>query len=237
MREWSARTMIIASDLEGTLTTGETWRGVGRFVSQRGRKQLYRRYLATHLPTALLAKAGLVNRSRERYRWVIDMAQLLKGYSAAELAELGEWVVAHEMWPQRRQAVIDELLAHARNGAQIALVSGTYQPILDALARRMMEYAPNTPAIVAIASPLEMKDGLATGNLAGPLNVEQAKVDRTRAWLRQIDAEAAGLDAMYGDTLGDLQMMELCRAPVCVHPSAPLRRIALARGWRVLETP
>ncbi len=228
--------MIIASDLEGTLTTGETWRGVGKFVSHNGRKWAYRRYLATHLPTAVLAKAGLVNRARERSRWVIDMAQLLKGYSAAQLAEMGEWVAQHEMWPQRRQAVIDELLAHARNGAQIALVSGTYQPILDAFARRMMEDAPNTPAIVAIASPLAMKDGRATGKLDGPLNVEQAKVDRLQAWLQRAAGGATTIDMMYGDTLGDLQMMELCRAPVCVHPNAALRRIALARGWRILET-
>jgi len=228
--------MIIASDLEGTLTTGETWRGVGRFVSLKGRAWAYRRYLATHLPTAVLAKAGLINRARERYRWVIDMARLLKGYSAAQLADMGEWVAQHEMWPQRRQAVIDELLTHARNGAQIALVSGTYQPILDAFARRLTAQAPDAPAIVAIASPLQLREGLATGNLDGSLNVEQTKVDRVQAWLRQTRADDAVVDMMYGDTLGDLQMMELCRAPVCVHPNAPLRRIALARGWRILET-
>lgn len=230
-----ANLMIIASDLEGTLTTGETWRGVGKYVSQHGRRWAYRRYLATHLPTAVLAKAGLINRSRERYRWVIDMAHLLKGYSAAQLAEMGEWVVANEMWPQRRQAVIDELLAHARNGAQIALVSGTYQPILDAFARRMMAELQDGPAIVPIASPLAMQDDRATGELDGPLNVEQAKVARVQAWLRRAGLEAAGIDMMYGDTPGDLQMMELCRAPVCVHPSPPLRQIALARGWRILE--
>ncbi len=232
--------MIIASDLEGTLTTGETWRGVGKYVSQHGRKWIYRRYLATHLPTAVLAKAGLVNRTRERYRWVIDMAQLLQGYSATQLAEMGEWVAQHEMWPQRRQAVIGELLAHARNGAQIVLVSGTYQPILDAFARRMVAELGNNAAIVApivaIASPLAMKDGLATGTLDGPLNVEQAKVARVQAWLQRAAAGTAAIDMMYGDTLGDLQMMELCRAPVCVHPNAALRRIALARGWRILET-
>ena len=227
--------MIIASDLEGTLTTGETWRGVGRFVSQNGRKWAYRRYLTTHLPTAILAKAGLVNRAGERYRWVIDMVELVKGYSAAQLAEMGAWVAQHEMWPKRRQAVIDEVLTRARDGAQIVLLSGTYQPILDAFAQCLMREAPGILPIVAIASPLEMKDGLATGKLDGPLNVEQAKADRAQTWLRGAHADAAGIDMMYGDTLGDLQMMEMCRAPVCVHPNAALRQIALARGWRILE--
>ncbi|MGQ9905006.1 MAG: HAD family hydrolase [Anaerolineae bacterium] len=227
--------MIIASDLEGTLTTGETWRGVGKFVSQNGRKWAYRRYLATHLPTAVLAKAGLINRTRERYRWVIDMAELVKGYSTEQLTEMGTWVAQYEMWPKRRQAVIDEVLTHARNGAQIVLLSGTYQPILDAFAQCLMREAPGILPIVAIASPLEVKDGLATGKLDGPLNVEQAKADRAQAWLRGAHADTAGIDMMYGDTLGDLQMMELSRTPVCVYPSAALRRIALARGWRILE--
>jgi phosphoserine phosphatase len=140
---------------------------------------------------------------------------------------MAEWVVEQEMWPLRRQAVIDELAALRRDGARLVLVSGTFQPILDAFARRL--------DAAAVATPLEVRDGLATGRLAGPLNVEQAKVDRVRAWLKVNGADGAGIDRMYGDTLGDLHMLEMCRAPVCVCPNPALRRIAQQRDWRVFD--
>jgi phosphoserine phosphatase len=219
--------MIIASDLEGTLTTGETWRGVGRYVSHNGRKWAYWRYLAAHVPRVPLVKLGLIDRQRERYRWVEDMPATLKGCTLAQLGRMAEWVVEREMWPLRRQAVIDELAALRRDGARLVLVSGTFQPILDAFARRL--------DAAAVATPLEVRDGLATGRLAGPLNVEQAKVDRVRAWLKVNGADGAGIERMYGDTLGDLHMLEMCRAPVCVCPNPALRQIALQRGWRVFD--
>lgn len=221
--------MIIASDLEGTLTTGETWRGVGRYASSHGRAWAYRRFLATHLPRVPLVKLGLLNRSRERYRWVEDMPATLKDYTPGQLTEMGEWVVDKEMWPQRRRAVIDELLGLLRGGDfRLVLVSGTFQPILDAFARRL------GPGVSAIASPLETREGRATGRLGGPLNVEQAKVDRVLAWLAGSGAAEAAIDRMYGDTLGDLPMLEMCRQPVCVCPNPALRRIAEERGWRIM---
>ena len=230
--------MIIASDLEGTLTTGETWRGVGNYVSLHGRAWAYRRYLAAHLPTAVLARAGLINRTRERYRWVIDMAPLLKDRSESELADMGAWVVEHEMWPKRRQNVIAELRDHAAHGGRIVLVSGTYQPIIDAFARRLASEMSDTSEVSdiwGIASPLQLANGRATGLLDGPLNVEQTKVHRVQAWLKESGAGNEAIDMMYGDTLGDLQMMELCRTPVCVCPNPALRRIAQTRGWRILD--
>ena len=220
--------MIIASDLEGTLTTGETWRGVGHYAAQHGRAGAYRRYLANHLPRVPLAKLGLLDRQRERYRWVEDLPALLKGYTAYQLDGMAEWVIEREMWPKRRAAVIAELMQHQQNGATIVLVSGTFQPILEAFAQRMKA--------AAIATPLELKDGVSTGRLGGPLNVEQAKVDRIETWLAASGAAGATIDMMYGDTLGDLRMLEMCRTPVCVWPNPALREIAHHRGWRIVDT-
>lgn len=220
--------MIIASDLEGTLTTGETWRGVGHYAAQHGRAWAYQRYLATHLPRVPFAKLGLLDRRLERYRWVEDLPALLKGYTADQLDGMAEWVVDREMWPKRRAPVIDELAQHQRNGADIVLVSGTFQPILEAFARRMNA--------AAVATPLELKDGVSTGRLGGPLNVEQAKADRIEVWLAAHHPAGARIDMMYGDTLGDLQMMEMCRTPVCVWPNPALREIAQQRGWRIVDT-
>jgi len=87
----------------------------------------------------------------------------------------------------------------------------------------------------AVATPLEVRDGRATGRLAGPLNVEQAKVERVQVWLKANGADGAGIERMYGDTLGDLAMLEKCRTPVCVCPNPSLREIARQRGWRIFD--
>ncbi|HEY8649171.1 MAG TPA: hypothetical protein VIM50_07300 [Candidatus Limnocylindria bacterium] len=52
--------MIVAADLEGTLTTGETWKGIGRYLSASGQRSAYRMFFLTHLPGALLVKAHLL---------------------------------------------------------------------------------------------------------------------------------------------------------------------------------
>ncbi len=46
--------MIVAADVDGTLTSGETWRAVGRYLAEHGRARAYRAFFLTPLPGALL---------------------------------------------------------------------------------------------------------------------------------------------------------------------------------------
>lgn len=109
--------MIVAADLEGTLTTGETWKGIG-------------------LPGALLVKAYLLPKPWYRERWMVDLARLFKGWDEAALRRMAEWVVEHELWARRRPSVIAELEAHRRAGATLILASATYQPVIEIFAER-----------------------------------------------------------------------------------------------------
>lgn len=212
---------MIASDLEGTLTTGETWRGLGRYVVEvLGRRVSYALFLVTHYPVAYMAKYGLIDRQGFKDRWIVDLAGFLRGLSLEELAHMARWVVDNELWPERRVHVLAELDAHRGAGKRVVLTSGTYQPILDEFASRI--------GAEAIGTPLEMKDGDATGrilrNNTGPVKAER---------LRQRLGDGA-LEIAYGDSDGDLPMLEIARAPVAVHPEPPLRAVALARGWRIV---
>ena len=110
---------LVASDLEGTLTTGETWRGVGRYLREAGgwrRALRYRAFFAAHAPAVLLARRGVIDEQALRLRWMRDLAGLLRGYSADDLAHIAEWVVERELWPARHAAVIAELAAHRAAG-------------------------------------------------------------------------------------------------------------------------
>lgn len=216
--------VIVASDLEGTLTTGETWRGVGRYLRrERGRRMALRywAFFASRTPGVLLARRGFGDEQALRLRWMRDLARFFRDDDAAALARLAEWVVERELWPQRRAAVLAELAAHRAAGRRVILVSGTYQPVLDAFARRI--------DAEAIGTSLELLSGRATGRLAGPINNDTVKVASLRPLLG-----AATLHAAYGDTSADVPMLNLSDAAIVVGDNARLRAVAAQRGWRVL---
>jgi len=213
---------LVATDLEGTLTTGATWRGTGHWLESTGRKWAYRRFLLPRLPSVLLARRGVIDRQAFRERWVHDLTRFLAGLDGPALDEYARWIVDNELWPQRREAVLAELADRARAGCRIVIASGTYQPVADAFAQRV--------GALALGTPLEMRDGRATGRLGGQVGTRDSKAHAVRL--------AAGADRIvgaYGDTEADIPMLELADGPVAVHPDRELRRVALERGWRIID--
>lgn len=222
--------VIIASDVEGTLTTGETWRALGRYYQQHKQRSAYRRFFVARIPSFALMKLGLKDEQKYKTRWIEDLARFFAGMNKGELAQVAAWVVEHELWPKRRLDVVAEL-EQRQAGRTLVLASGVYQPILEVLAERL--------GAVAVGTPLEMTDadaeadiefdGVATGRLVGEVNTGEAKVGRLTAWLN-----GRTLGAAYGDTEADVPMLAYAREAVAVHPNVELREVAEARGWRVL---
>lgn len=130
-------------------------------------------------------------------------------------------MVENALWPARREDVLRELRAHQEAGRQVLLVSGTFQPVLEAFAAKL--------GAEALGTPLALADGKLTGRLAAPVNVGATKAARLRAALG-----GAHLVAAYGDTEADRSMLELADAPVAVYPDEALLALAKVRGWRVL---
>lgn len=213
--------MIVAADVEGTLTSGETWRAVGRYLAEHRRARAYRAFFLAHLPGALLVKARLLPRPWYRDRWMADLAGLFQGWDEQELRRMAEWVVERELWMLRRPSVIAELEEHRRNGATLILASATYQPVLEAFAERC--------GARALGTRLDVVDGVATGRISGRVNSGHTKADRLVAATAPERVAIA-----YGDSASDIPMLELSSAPVAVYPDAGLRRLAARRGWRML---
>lgn len=222
--------MIIASDLEGTLTTGATWRGFGRYLRRHGRALPGTLFLISRLPGVPLARAGLIDKRAYQVAWVTDEIRLLRGATPEQVAQMGEWVVEHEMWPRRRADVLAELEARRREGARIVIVSGTYQPIADAFARRIGAEAIGTPLLFEDGRSRSSVEPNFTGRLASPLVTLELKVQALAALL----GDGVRPDAAYGDTLPDLPMLEMSAEPVAVYPDAKLRAVAVERGWRIV---
>jgi HAD superfamily phosphoserine phosphatase-like hydrolase len=214
--------MIIAADLEGTLSTGESWRALERYLETHSSKGAYRRFKLGFAPKAMLARVGLADERAFKNRWLSEMIQLFRDQDEAAFREIAEWVVEHELWPQRREDVLKELLARQKAGWLIILASGTYQPILEAFAERI--------GAEALGTELELQGGKLTGKLIGSVNVGRVKAERL---LVELDGET--VYAAYGDSEADIPMLQLAEEPVAVHPDAALKKIAKERGWRIIE--
>jgi phosphoserine phosphatase len=215
--------MIIASDFDGTLTTGEMWRGVAQYVSEHGRRWKLNLFFYPRLPQLLLARAGVGDRRRVQQRFMEKLPGVTAGMSEAEVRDLAAWVVENELWSKRREPVLRELEKYRQQGHRVIVVSGAYQPILEAFTARI--------SCEAIGTPLEYADGKLTGRLAGMLNIGEAKAQRLRE-----AAGDAGVDVAYGDTMNDLPMLKLARTPVVIPADEKLTTLAKAMGWRVLES-
>ena len=215
---------VVASDLEGTLTAGSTWRGIGRYLSANGGLGAYRRFLYPRLPLVWLARRGWLDVGAFRERWMRDQTRLLRGWTKADVDNMAAWVVEHELWPERRGAVIAALAKARESGARVTLASGTYQPVLRAFAERI--------GAEALGTELEYQDGRATGRFAGSMSTGTEKAARLATALG-----AATLETAYGDSTADIPMLEMAAVAVAVHPDRELERVARTRGWRILVEP
>jgi HAD superfamily phosphoserine phosphatase-like hydrolase len=212
--------MLIVTDLEGTLTTGSNWRGIRSYFKENYSTLAYNLFFSRFLLRFPLMKLGLLNRQKTMTAWMQAEIALMQGVPIGAVNAMAESVVYQEMWPKCRSDVLSELEKKRLAGAQIVVVSGAYQPIVEAFARKMDAQATGTQ--------LRYEQGKLVG-LVLPVNTGEQKVAHIRS--RYPDTHIA---AAYGDTLSDLPMLEMSEQPVAVYPDAKLRRVAEARGWRVM---
>ncbi len=214
--------MIVASDLEGTLTTGETWRGIRAYLEAHGRAADFWLFFLSQLPEFVSSKIGLLEKREFQNRWTAKIMRLFAGQSSDQFQTVATWVAEHELLPKVRRSVMAELEAAKQNGARVMLASGTYQPVLEAFATRF--------GFEAVGTPLEVQNGVLTGKVIGQISVGAEK----RSKLEQV-LSGQVLDVAYGDTMPDIPMLELAQKAVVASGDATLEAEAKARGWRLLD--
>ena len=213
---------IIVTDLDGTLTTGSSWQGFRSYFKQTYSAVAYNLFFIRFLPHFPLMKLGLISRKKTMTTWLQGEIGLMRGMPISEVNAMAEWVVFNELWPKGRADVLRELEKKRLSGNQIVLVSGAYQPMVEAFARKIKAKA--------IGTQLRYEDGKLQG-IELPVNSYQRKAEKLSALYSD-----ARIVSAYGDTLSDLQMMEMSEQPIAVYPVAKLRRVAEDRGWRVMPT-
>ncbi len=214
---------LIATDLEGTLTTGQSWRGLRSYLEAHQYKRHFRRFYWRKVPQLLKMKMGRQTLGDFKIDWMRGMLELFDGFSREQFTEVAEWVVEKELWPQRRQDVLDELRREQENGRSILIVTGTFEPII----RRFAEKA---GGFDFIGTPIAYDGDVLTGKTAAPFNLGAEKVESLKPY-----TITAPLYAAYGDTAPDIPMLKSSQHPVAVYPDAELRETAVLHKWRIIE--
>ena len=220
---------LVVSDMDGTLATGDTWRGVHAWIRACYPSRDADRFVRVRMPSIVKARVFGIDKEGFRAHWQEDQARLLEGMDASRLDELAASVVDEHLWPSRRQLAVDAVhaaLDQARAAdpeARLILATGAWQPIAEAFARRL-------GADLALGTPLEVRDAAVTGRTVVPTQSGVQKAAAVRAL-----AAGGSVVAAFGDTAADVPLLELAQRPVAVAPDRELRREAVRRGWDILE--
>jgi HAD superfamily hydrolase (TIGR01490 family) len=162
------------------------------------------------------------------HAWGETMAWLLRGWSPEEAQALFEQLTEAQILPNLRPDVLQHLRQHQSAGHLVALVSGTFAPLLETIARHI-------GVAHAIGTRLEMQNGQLTGRIVPPLCQGEGKPRRVQSYLSdqefEVDWEAS---FAYADRDTDLPLLALVRHPVAVYPDEALLAHARAQDWTVI---
>ncbi|NOZ05804.1 MAG: HAD-IB family hydrolase [Chloroflexi bacterium] len=223
--------MTIAAifDFDGTLFTGHTWQAiVQHHRTQRVNRHWLYLYLGTHLPLWYLHKKGFVSEARARRVWARHMGWTLRGLSEEQGKQVFRWIADRYAMPRLRQDVFALLQQHQSQAHRIVLLSGTFEPLVAAIARRLH-------ADVALGMRLELRDHRYTGHALPPIPQGEGKLDRLRLYLdgegRDIDLDAS---FSYADSITDLPVLKAVGNPVAVYPNPALADWSTQQGWPIV---
>lgn len=132
--------------------------------------------------------------------------------------------------PAIRPEALALIARHRQAGDAIVIVTATNEFVTRPIAQALG--ADDLIAVELARGP----DGWFTGEIAGTPSFREGKITRVQQWLAQRQLTLAEVDAsFYSDSINDLPLLEQVPHPVATNPDEPLRRIAIERGWPVLE--
>jgi len=156
---------------------------------------------------------------------------LLARFPRADLERWRERFVAEHIAPNVRDEALDLIDRHRRDGALLALVTGTNRFVTAPIAALF-----DIDNLLAV-EPGRGADGEFDGSFVGDHTYRDGKV---RAVERFLATHGLRLDELedsvfYSDSINDLPLLERVRRPVVTNGDAGLRQVAAQRGWPMLE--
>jgi HAD superfamily hydrolase (TIGR01490 family) len=150
--------------------------------------------------------------------------------SRAAHADYMRTVVEPALTPQAMQLVQQ----HKDEGATVIVVTATNEFVTRPIAQAFG--ADELMAVDLERDTAPGGSGWFTGEVRGIPSFREGKVLRVEAWLAARGLGWADVHStFYSDSINDLPLLEKANVPVATNPDEPLRAIAQARGWRILE--
>jgi HAD superfamily hydrolase (TIGR01490 family) len=208
-------------DMDKTLIAGNSGVSFMRYSLYRGK--------TTHWQVL----KSIVHYLRYRYDFLDmekayrDSLRPLAGIREEELMQFcQEWfdeVVRNLIYPEAQ----DFVLRHRNQGEGVVIISNATTYAVAPLARYL-----GVPHV--LATQLEVRQGLFTGNYIEPLCFRHGKV----FWAERLAAALGGevgRSTFYTDSITDLPLLERVENPRVVNPDPRLRSLARKRGWPVMD--
>ena len=215
--------MIVASDLNGTLTTGSPILAVARWAQLNQSSLPPKIFKVRILLSYLQVKFGLKDLDVWADKNLRAVLNLITYPTPEKLTDIMSFIIEEELWPKRRTNTIALLRDFYRQGAEIILVSAAFEPAVAIFGKKI---APDR--ISGIGTPISIKNDRLV--LAAELTVREKKME-----LLRLKLGSRKLDYALGDTIADLPMLESSITPIAVAPDRDLRSLAIARNWDILE--
>lgn len=140
-------------------------------------------------------------------------------------------VIEKNITPQARELV----LSHQRAGDTVVIVTATNEFVTRPIAQAF-----GVQELIAVElerGPAKGDEpGWYTGAIRGTPSFREGKVQRVQEWLQARALQWGDVHTtFYSDSLNDLPLLEKAQVPVATNPDERLRRVALERGWRILD--
>jgi HAD superfamily hydrolase (TIGR01490 family) len=222
--------IIAVFDLEGTLCQGG--RLIWHELVKRRSKQvggIFR--VASHIIFGIimrfLRKWRLIGEYKARSTGVGNMATLLGGLEVTEVDQLAE-DIAQKVVATLRSDIQKILNEHKERGHKVILASSLFQPLLEAIGRRL-------GISLILGTGLEVKGSKYTGKVSTAICFDNHRVSMLRDFTRGNGLEVDFAQSYaYGDTKWDKPVLEMVGNPVAVYPDSELRAYAQSKGWKII---
>lgn len=215
--------MIIASDLNGTLTTGSPILAVARWVKKHQPEHYPAGFISSIFLSYMKVKLGMMAIDIWADINMRRVLMLIDSPTPELLDKIMLSVARDEFWKKRRQIPIDLLQEYHHNGAEIVIISATYEPAVQKFAGLIGEERTS-----GIGTPISIIDG--TVVLADKITTRKEKINRLESWMG-----SGQIDVALGDTFADIPFMELAKKAIAVYPDRKLLTTALERNWQIIN--
>lgn len=208
-------------DLDHTLLDANS----GRFLLLEAYRQkiIPLTMLRRAIRLSLAHKMGL----RQTTSIIDDLGKILVGMDVVEVSRIASEIMPSRLVKRLRSESLMEMESHRKAGAALYILSSAMEEVCEPVCRflKMDGY---------LCSTMERRQGYYTGEVVGKYCYGDEKLVRLQAFASE--NKVALMDTWYyADDLSDVPVFESVGHPVCVHPARNLKKLAMARNWKILE--